>query len=148
MGNAFKETTDFGEIVISDDAISEIVLSEIRKYKNSIYITNSKGKRTSKVYKSVGGSSATNIDIISENNVIEIKMYLIFKFGMSIKKTTEELMENIRKQIELATGKNPKSITIVITGMASKKIARRNIEVKKVYDVDWYKNKQFKGHRA
>lgn len=136
MGNAFKETTDFGEIVISDDAISEIVLSEIRKYKNSIYITNSKGKRTSKVYKSVGGSSATNIDIISENNVIEIKMYLIFKFGMSIKKTTEELMENIRKQIELATGKNPKSITIVITGMASKKIARRNIEVKKVYDVD------------
>ena len=136
MGNAFKETTNFGEIVISDDAISEIVLSEIRKYKNSIYITNSKGKRTSKVYKSVGGSSATNIDIISENNVIEIKMYLIFKFGMSIKKTTEELMENIRKQIELATGKNPKSITIVITGMASKKIARRNIEVKKVYDVD------------
>ncbi len=136
MGNAFKETTNFGEIVISDDAISEIVLSEIRKYKNNIYITNSKGKRTSKVYKSVGGSSATNIDIISENNVIEIKMYLIFKFGMSIKKTTEELMENIRKQIELATGKNPKSITIVITGMASKKIARRNIEVKKVYDVD------------
>lgn len=136
MGNAFKETTNFGEIVISDDAISEIVLSEIRKYKNNIYITNSKGKRTSKVYKSVGGSSATNIDIISENNVIEIKVYLIFKFGMSIKKTTEGLMENIRKQIKLATGKNPKSITIVITGMASKKIARRNIEVKKVYDVD------------
>lgn len=135
MGNGFKEKTDFGNIVIGEDTIAEIVLSEIRKYKNRIYITNSKGKRTSKVYKSVGGSSAANIDVDIENNLINIKVYLIFKFGLSIKNTTEELMENIRKQIEIATGKNPRTITIVITGVVSKKIARRNIEVSKVYEV-------------
>ena len=95
MGNGFKEKTDFGNIVISEDTIAEIVLSEIRKYKNRIYITNSKGKRTSKVYKSVGGSSAANIDVDIENNLINIKAYLIFKFGLSIKNTTEELMEKI-----------------------------------------------------
>lgn len=136
MGSAYKETNEFGKITINDNAIAELVVSEIRNYNNDLYITNSKGKRTSKVYKSVGGSSATNIDIQYEDDKLFIKIYLIVRFGMSIKKTTDELMENIRSQIKMATGHNPKAITIVVTGVKSKKVARRNIEVTKTYDTE------------
>lgn len=135
MGSAFKEKNNIGKISISEGAIAQMVVSEIKKDSNNFYITNSKGKRTSKVYKTMGGSSAANIEVVSENNKISITAYLIIRFGMSIKKATDELTENIRRQIELATGQNPAKITLVITGVKSKKTAKRNIEVIKEYDI-------------
>ena len=87
------------------------------------------------MYKSVGGSSAANIQIDTDDDGrLDIKLHIVLKFGMSIKKTTDEIAESIRKQIKTATGSNPARITLIITGVVSKKFARRNIEVEKIYE--------------
>ncbi len=135
MGIIYRENNDFGTISVLDNAISDIIIDEIKKYGGRIDITNSRGKAVPKLYKSVGGSAAANIQIDTDDDErLDIKLHIVLKFGMSIKKTTDEIAENIRKQINLATGKNPARITLVITGVVSKKFARRNIEVVKTYD--------------
>lgn len=135
MGIIYRENNDFGTISVLDNAISDIIIDEIKKYGGRIDITNSRGKAVPKLYKSVGGSAAANIQIDTDDDErLDIKLHIVLKFGMSIKKTTDEIAENIRKQINLATGKNPARITLIITGVVSKKFARRNIEVVKTYD--------------
>ncbi len=135
MSIVYSEKVDKGRIDISHEVIAELVLYIIKKYDKQIYITNDKGKRTSKVYKTIGGSSATNIEVTSKGEEIEVKIYIIVTFGKSIEKITDDLMENIRKSINMVVGKNPKVITIVITGTKSKKTVKRNIEVRREYDI-------------
>lgn len=135
MSSIYKETNDFGTISVSDGAIADIIMDEIGKYKGRIEITNSKGRSVPKIYKSVGGPSAANIHIgTDDDGRLDIRLHIVLKFGMSIKKTTDEITENIRKQIRLATGSDPSRIVIIITGVISKKFARRNIEIEKIYD--------------
>ena len=135
MSSIYKERNDYGTINVSDSVITDIIIDEIRKYNGRIDITNSRGKPMPKLYKSVGGSSAANIEIaLNDDGRPDIRLHIVLKFGMSIKKTTDEIAENIRKQIKAAIGVNPAEITLIITGMISKKFARRNIEVVKKYE--------------
>lgn len=135
MSSIYKESNDYGTISVLDSVISDIIIEEIKKYNGKIDITNSRGRSVPKLYKSVGGSSAANIQIDTDDDGrLDIKLHIVLKFGMSIKKTTDEIAENIRKQIKTATGSNPARITLIITGVVSKKFARRNIEVEKIYE--------------
>lgn len=137
MVNIYNEENEYGKISVSESVITDIIISEMAKYNGKIWITNNKGKSVSKLYRSVGGSPAGNIQIDTRRDGrLEIKLNIVLKFGMSIKKTTEEIMENIRKQIKIATGENPAKLTLVITGVLSKKLARRNIEIERKYDIN------------
>lgn len=135
MNNIYEEKNEYGNITISDSVIANIIIEEIAKYNGRVLITNSKGKSVSRLYKTMGGSPATNIEtVIDENGLLSIKFYIVLKFGMSIKHSTEYIIDDIAKEIELATGKLPKKITVVVSGVLSKRLARRNIEVERVYE--------------
>ena len=134
MNDIYTENTQYGSIKISENAVHKIVETTLAKYKGKLYLTNSKGKRMSRVYKSVRGNQASDVQVTVENGKVTICTYLIIKFGMSIKETTEQLAEELREAYKDALGVDPWKIKIVITGVMSKKLAKRNVEVEKIYE--------------
>ena len=134
MNIIHKETTEYGTISITENALRRLVDSVIEEHKGRVYLTNSKGKRMNKVYKSVRGDQSSDVQVYVQDGKVSICVYLIIKFGMSISETTERLIEELRQSYNHVTGKNPWKIKVVITGVMSKKLAKRNIEVEKIYD--------------
>lgn len=134
MNDVYKEKTEYGNILIADTAVHKLVETVIENHKGKVFLTNSKGKRMNKVYRSVRGDQTSDVHVYTYNGKTVICVYLIIKFGMSIKDTTDKLMEELREAYNHAVGENPWKIKIVITGVISKKLARRNVEVEKTYD--------------
>ena len=134
MNDIYTEKTEYGNIKVSDNAVHKMVESVVSKHRSKVYLTNSRGKKMSRVYKSVRGDQASDVQVTIDGKKVTICVYLIIKFGMSIKDTTDKIAEEIREAYRNAIGQDPWKIKIVITGVMSKKLARRNVEVEKVYE--------------
>lgn len=134
MNGIYKEKTEYGNILIADTAIHKLVESVIENHKGKVFLTNSKGKRMNKVYRSVRGDQSSDVHVYTHHGKPVICVYLIIKFGLSIKDTTDKLTEELRQAYNNAMGEDPWKIKIVITGVMSKKLAKRNVEVETTYD--------------
>ena len=60
---------------------------------------------------------------------VEITVYVVVRFGASIRKYTKRMMDYIYDNVEKVMGERPKSVKIVVTGVQSKEIAKRHIEI-------------------
>ena len=64
---------------------------------------------------------------------MDLAFSVIVKFGTSIRSLTDALGDDIANQLEKKLGQKPRQIVIRITGVKSRQIARRNLEVIKRY---------------
>ena len=122
MGIIYKEETEFGKIIINENTIFQMILPEIEEYSRNLYVSNSKGKRTNKFF-------------IENKDGVEVKINIVVKFGTSIQKVTEDIISIVYDQLSLITGLKVKKITVVVVGVVSKKLAKRNVEVSREYDI-------------
>ena len=72
----------------------------------------------------------SSMEINFENNGLEIRFFILIRFGTSINHVTELLIDRIKKNSEEITGLEVNSIAVVVTGIVSKQTVRRNIEVR------------------
>lgn len=122
MGIIYKEETEFGKIIINENTIFQMILPEIEEYSRNLYVSNSKGKRTNKFF-------------IENRDGVEVKINIVVKFGTSIQKVTEDIISIVYDQLSLITGLKVKKITVVVVGVVAKKLAKRNVEVSREYDI-------------
>ncbi|MEE1037739.1 MAG: Asp23/Gls24 family envelope stress response protein [Eubacterium sp.] len=122
MGIIYKEETEFGKIIINENTIFQMILPEIEEYSRNLYVSNSKGKRTNKFF-------------IENKDGVEVKINIVVKFGTSIQKVTEDIISIVYDQLSLITGLKVKKITVVVVGVVAKKLAKRNVEVSREYDI-------------
>ena len=122
MGIIYKEETEFGKIIINENTIFQMILPEIEEYSKNIYIANSKGKKTNKFY-------------IENKNGVEVKINIVVKFGTSIQKVTEDIIDIVYNQLSLISGIKIRKISVVVVGVVAKKLAKRNVEVSREYDI-------------
>ena len=57
-------------------------------------------------------------------------LYVIMNFGKSISTAAQEFGRAVREQIRSITGVPVGDLTMIVTGVRSKKIARRDLEIK------------------
>lgn len=134
MNDVYSIETKYGKVIITRNTIGKIVLDAVKAKKGKVYLSNHKGKSMGFLSRKLSGmEEISNIDISFNNNKIEIKLYVIVKFGISISKITNEIIEQIEKDIVEFCDEPPESIIMVVTGTISKKIAKRHIEVMKRY---------------
>lgn len=136
MPENYREKTNLGDIVIPRSLIADIVVDQMRPFKNKVFLTNNKGKIPNIVTRTFSAVTPSNIHINIDEKNIDIKFYVVIKFGISISQTINELIDNIKNRITANIGVAPKSVSVIVTGTMSKNIAKRNIEVKKNYDID------------
>lgn len=120
-----------GYITIDKSVIGKIIIEEVKKFNGKVLISSQKGKVASIVSKIGGIDDMSYIEIIMGDKGLDVKVYIVIKFGTSIGMVTNQLIDGIQEQIHNLTEIEPNSVAVVVTGMISKHIAKRNIEVKR-----------------
>lgn len=121
--------TDAGKITVPKSVIGNIVKYVIDSYKGKVILSDSKGRVNKLAYKLGTKEKADNIQVQKTPDGINIRAFVVLRFGTSIKETSHRLIGDIRATIKEATGIDTENISIVITGMISKNIAPRHIEI-------------------
>lgn len=123
-----KIESENGPINIDRKIIEKIVKYTIIEYPEVVSLTNSKGQASSII--SLISEDSHLVDISKNNTDIIVKIYIVIKFGASIKNTTYKLIDEIKNNIYSATNIMPNTVYIYIKGIKSKKIAKRHLVFK------------------
>jgi uncharacterized alkaline shock family protein YloU len=121
---------EYGEISINNSAIEKIVVNNLLKMKHVFLPTNKRGKLIVakgiriKITDYIGA-----VEVSEYQGKLFIKIYYIIQFGESINGETNKLFDLIEKDLENVGLNKPNQITGKITGVISKQIARRELEV-------------------
>lgn len=123
--------TELGTIKVAKSVIGNIIKDVIDSFDGKVIVSNSKGKITNQLPKLGPKEEYSDIAIeLTEEGLLNISIYIILKFGTSIKYTTEKIIADIRTSIKETTAMDVNEITVTVTGMMSKHIAPRHIEVR------------------
>ena len=134
---AVTRTTECGRITIADpvflDAIKE--LTEEDDLAGRVWLSNKKGK------------TVTDTAGLSENDVAQIlrteqaddgSFTLTFcvtvRFGESIRLIARTLSDRLVRNIRRRGDRGPRKIIVQVTGIQSKTLTRRNMEIETVYE--------------
>lgn len=126
----YKLETKEGIISIDRVVINRIIAEAIEAFQGKVLISNHKGKVIGRSGKFNLGDDKSHSEIEIGAKGLDIRVYIVIRFGTSINKVTEQLLSTIKGNIEEFLGIEVNSIAIVVTGMISKQVAKRNIVVK------------------
>ena len=118
----FDRETDLGKIHFTRSVIEKIIKDAVETCDGKVFLRNYKGK----VRSLVQGSDYT-IDQKEEGT--DIVVYVVIAFGAGIGRYTRQMLDYIYDNVEKVMGERPNNVKIVVTGVQSKDIARRHIEI-------------------
>lgn len=126
----YKLETKSGNISMEKSVIAKIIVKTVAAFSGKVFISTKTGKIIGVIAKIGGMDEKSHIEINMDGKELKIKMYVVIRFGMSIKSTTDELIKDIKSNIEEMTDIKVSSVSIVVTGMISKHLSKRNIEIR------------------
>lgn len=121
--------TDLGTITVTRWVIGKIILDVVEEFEGKVIISNHKGKVPGIVSKISGMDEINTMEINMTEQGLDIRVFVVLRFGTSITRATNLLVDTIHERIKELTGIAPNSVVVVVTGMISKNIAPRHIEV-------------------
>ena len=117
--------TEYGSIGINKSIITQIVTEAVDAYSGKAWLGNAKA-----IFNIFSNDESSNIDIVWDDEEIYINIFLIIKFGTSISRVTNGIIDYIEKNIKVTFGDVPSKIRILVTGIESKQqVIKRDIEV-------------------
>ena len=117
--------TEYGSIGINKNIITQMVTDAVDAYSGKARLGNAKA-----VFNIFSNDESSNIDIVWDDEGIHINIFLIIKFGTSISRVTNGIIDYIEKNIKVTFGDIPHKIRILVTGIESKQqVIKRDIEV-------------------
>ncbi|MCI5594584.1 MAG: Asp23/Gls24 family envelope stress response protein [Clostridiales bacterium] len=117
--------TEYGSIGINKSIITQMVTDAVDAYSGKVRLGNAKA-----VFNIFSNDESSNIDIVWDDEGIYINIFLIIKFGTSISRVTNGIIDYIEKNIKVTFGDIPHKIRILVTGIESKQqVIKRDIEV-------------------
>ena len=130
----FDIETKLGDIHFSSNIINKIAEKAVDSCGGKVMIHNYKGalKDVMPVMASkmnLYDESAAGVELSKYGEGYMIKVYVVVKFGTSIKAVTSEIIDSIYENAEIILGRKPEKVMVVVTGVVSKNIAKRHIEV-------------------
>lgn len=121
--------TELGTITITKSVIGTIITDVIDEFEGKVILSNHKGKVPGLVSKIGGMDEINNMEISLTEQGLDIRFYVVLRFGTSITRVTNQMVDEIHSRIKELTAMEPNSVAVVVTGMISKYIAPRHIEV-------------------
>ena len=132
-----SRSTELGTITLSDLIFAEVIERSFnqKECKGRVWPATSRGRLIGTDQKSGIQEFAHEIEVKMgpDDNAVSIEFSIIIRFGTSIKKITGLIGDYIAEAIKEDHGERPIFIKIRISGVKSKQIARRDVEVLKSY---------------
>ncbi len=120
--------TKEGRIILSQSAYTDIVLASAESFTGKLMFSTPGGNPVATGYMKWISSDFMSAEYIEQLNMINLKIYVVMKFGISLSDTLSEFSDCIRKNIKNITGTEVGRIKFHVTGVKSKKLVHRNIE--------------------
>ncbi len=124
----YKIEFNEGYISIDKAVIGRIVAKAVSRFNGRVWISNHKGKIIGLRHKRADVSD--HMDINMGKKGLDLRIYVVIRFGSSISMITEQLIHDIKTDLEKYIRIEANSIALVVTGLISKQISKRNIEIK------------------
>ena len=132
--------TELGTISVSNLLFAQIIADsfKLEGCRGKIWPATKKGKQIGSDMKFNLSEFANAVEIEEslDDGRIDLEFYVIVKFGTSISSLCESIADVIAASIEQKHGSKPRQIKIRVTGVKSKQIAKRNVEVVKRYGTE------------
>lgn len=126
MADVLTSKNEYGNITVTKSVLNQIV-SEIISETEGVELAARR-----RIYAVKNGMEIA----FDGDGVPEIKAYVIVNLGTSISEVTYYLINEIKNRINRVLETVPSSISISIVGTrTSRSVAKRNIEVKRDYDI-------------
>lgn len=128
----FDVDTEWGQIHFSREIVRQICMDSVNSCKGKVAVYNFRGKGRGKgeaVFQPRRGRAGyDDIHIKGSDDALEITIYIVIGFGVSIKGTAEQIINRIFDQLEEVFGATPAKVTVINTGTASRDIMARHME--------------------
>ncbi|MBR2779796.1 MAG: Asp23/Gls24 family envelope stress response protein [Firmicutes bacterium] len=117
-----------GGISLTENVVARVVTETARSFGGRILFSNQRGKLLK-----VGNTGKEHLSFIqveeTEDGKVDIRFYVVIRFGTSIHSLEKELGPAIRENVRKVTGLEVNALAMTITGVKSKKIGRRQLEI-------------------
>lgn len=130
----FDINTDWGQIHFSKDIIRKICVDAVDSCEGKAVILNFRGKGRNKgevLFQQKKHHIPDDIIMEGDDDSLEITIYIVIRFGASIRGCAEAIIDHIYAQTEKVFGRTPVKVTVINTGTASKDIMARHMEFSK-----------------
>lgn len=137
---ALYRDTDLGRITVSNKLFAGMIEQAFvqEDCKDLIWPSTRKGKLIVPGSKNSLAEIGTAIEVERslDEKRIDITLPVITRFGASISALTERVCDYIAAVTEEKSGYKPNVIKVIVTGVKSRNMARRNLEVIKTYEAE------------
>ena len=123
---SYHEQNKNGRIRIGRGVIEGVCARVIDDFQGRILVSNPKGR----LKQSAGSSAETETGFARariRGGRLDIKLYLIVKFGTSMREAARVLVKRIREEFPNQTGIEVGIVTMVFVGTLSEKLSKRNV---------------------
>lgn len=126
-----KYTNKRGKVGLDPTVFAAIAIDTAAGFNGRMFFTNQKGRPVK--LNGSGNEKPGFINVTenkSDNNItVNIEIFLILKFGTSISWFTKEFARRLRIETEKMTGVTIGEVIINITGIRSKRTAKRELRI-------------------
>jgi len=125
----YREENQIGSIGINKNVIDEMITDAFRPYEGRVWLANYKGAVSDMMVR------LGNFDSLAESLVeltekgLFIRLYVMMRFGQSINEMTAAIMDHLAFSLTEYVELPINNIEIILTGMLSKNVAKRNIKM-------------------
>ena len=133
---SLQRTTQCGKIKINENVFAKWVQAAVSKTAGRVLCASEKGKILGGIDQKVSiGELSSNIIIKETKDSYNLKFFVIMSFGASIKKNCNIILDSIESQMKKMFPDKKGQIVVKIVGVKSKKIAERNMEIVREYEI-------------
>ena len=120
---------EYGAIAVNKGVIEKMIVEDLLDMTDKVILCNKKGK----VIKDnptplIDPDYYDSVEVSEKKNHIRVKVYIIARFGNSISRLSDEIMNRIESDFRMLRLDMPSSITVSVKGVMSSKLIKRNIE--------------------
>lgn len=128
--------TDLGRIMISDRVFAVLIARTASQedFSGRIWLSTRKGRLVTGEMPGTGGDWTSGVEaVLNKKGRIELSCCVIVRFGVSIRETITAFSDALAGQIRSETGRAPALIRTQLTGVLSKNVSWRSMEVVRRY---------------
>ena len=132
MAQSYVAETKYGKIKVGRNAIARAAVESLEELGNRVTLCSRRGK----ILRKHSVAELTAVDVEAIEGDIRLTVYVIVRFGLSITKTADAIVDAIRKDVRRMLGRSPSVITVRVRGVISKGVvAPRDITIKRELEV-------------
>ena len=121
--------TEKGTVSFEPNVFGMIAMDTALNREEIYAVTNARGKIMHPLKTGRENTGFVEVEPTGRASEIDMKIYVILNFGKSISAVAADFGRAVREKVFALTGVTVRHLTMMVTGVKSRKIARRELEI-------------------